>query len=435
MQTCQPEAASRCWMKCPHRLAGRRELLRVKGISLAAQSLAPRFRVSGFLSLAAVLLLLAAPVIAANHQVTRFATLPTGPGLPASIAADASGNIIVGTSELTEFFGSELPGDPLLLRAIPGSADQVEMSLAAANFIYTFSSCGALSFIPMARAGRAERHGRVGQQAVRRRCHRRQRAPVHVLLSNASLPAVTYDVCGGLAVLLLGATGTFCNLDEIEVGPDGNLYIADAAASDLGQFTGRIWVLTPGSPANTGSIFFANTALNPNGFPGWVRGLAFRQDKSALLVSNVSTDTILKLAVQAQNPGQPPSTTNPLVPGALSEFLESSAIDGPMDLAFDGSGLLWVTSSQKHQVVVVNKDSSIVETMARSRLHAGRRPAAALRPVTACLFRRGRVHRERVQRDPRAPRPNRLHEAEAVHGLAHRPGDPASTVVQPERRG
>jgi sugar lactone lactonase YvrE len=318
------------------------------------------------LSILMVLGMLAAPVSAVTRDLSRFATLPPGPGHPEGMTNDEAGRLYVATFELTEFFGSSV-NQNVARRLFPSTNGRV--AAVPANFIHVFETNGSLSLsLPM-----PAQVVPLGMVVARDALGREQLYVNDVVNGNVlqyklplaanSLPDITYDICGGFAVLLIpGTPGEFCALNDIVFGPDSRLYMSDNAASDFGQFTGQIWTLTPGVPGNIGSKFFVNSALNPSGFPPFgVNGIGFTPDRTALIMVNMSTDIVYKLTVSATVPVVPPSPLNPLVPGVLSIFAQSPAIDGPDDIVFDNSGLLWITSGQKHSVVAVNAQGQVVE--------------------------------------------------------------------------
>jgi hypothetical protein len=182
-------------------------------------------------------------------------------------------------------------------------------------------------------------------------------------LTDTSTPEATYNVCGGFLVafgLPVKNNGPFCALNDMKLGPDGRLYMADNGAGPAFVYspnfeTGHIWVLNPKD--GTSSVFYSNPVLNvdPNSAPPFgVAAAVFDPCGKNLYMSNFSTSYVYKMAVQPVDAGRPPSLNNPLAAptGSPSVFYYNpSILDGPNHMAFDGDDRLWITSGENNQVV------------------------------------------------------------------------------------
>jgi DNA-binding beta-propeller fold protein YncE len=164
---------------------------------------------------------------------------------------------------------------------------------------------------------------------------------------------------------------------------DGKLLISDNGASDFGQNQGNIYYLDPTN--STSGIFFSNSALGPLGFPPFgVNGLAFSPEKSALFMGNTSTDTIYKLDLTG--------CAVSCLPGNFSVFAQGGPIDGPDNIDFDDNGLLWVASSQKDQVVVLNAQGLVVQVVGSFRgLSSDGAPISLMQPA-GIVFSQGNIY-------------------------------------------
>ncbi len=254
--------------------------------------------------LVALTLALAMPAQARPGGVSRFATLPTGPGHPEGIAADAAGNIYVATFEFPP----------------------------ASNRIYVFGSGGRLnvtkdiSYSPLGMivVGGALWVADFGAgDAVK----------YALPLTASSTEAARIDVCGG--------AGADCALNAFAVDTSGNLYVSDS-------FGGRIFKITT---AGVVSAWFADERLQPgtHAFPPFgANGLAFNAAGTALFVANTGDDRIFKLKVSAA-----PVATD------LSVFAES--LNGADGILFDPQGRLWVAENQNDRLVALNANGRIVQ--------------------------------------------------------------------------
>jgi hypothetical protein len=216
-------------------------------------------------------------------------------------------------------------------------------------------------------------------------------------LTDTSTPEATYDVCGGFLVafgLPVKNNGPFCALNDMKLGPDGRLYIADNGAGPAFVFspnyeTGHIWELNPTD--GTSSVFYSDPALNvdPNSAPPFgVAAAVFDPRGKNLYMSNFSTSYVFRLRVQPVDADEPPSPTNPLVAptGSPSVFYydpsildgpnhmafdrearhDPSILDGPNHMDFDGEAHLWITSGENNQVVELDTHNGRVLATAGS---------------------------------------------------------------------
>ena len=280
--------------------------------------------------------------------VSTFATLPsvpapapTFPGNPEGMTADQFGMLHVNTFDI----GVCAPG------------------ATTVNYILTYNRFGHL----VTQTPFTQCSAPLGMQAVGDKLYvidvffgqvNRYQLP----LTNTSAPETTYSICGGFLVAF-GLPGTFCALNDMKLGPDGRLYIADNGAGPAfvgsSNFeTGHIWVLNPVD--GTSGIFYSNEVLNvdPNSAPPFgVAAAVFDPTGKYLYMSNFSTSRVFRLRVQPVNPEEEPSPSNPLVPptGSPSLFYyDPSVLLGPNHMAFDGEAHLWITAGENNQVVELN---------------------------------------------------------------------------------
>lgn len=245
-----------------------------------------------------VLLVAAGPLHADHDGVVRFATLPQpGPGFPEGIAADAAGNVYVGTfdfgtANVIHIFG--LSGR--LRETIPLPSGVVPLGLAfdgASNlYVADFLNGDVLKLVPP-----------------------------------SGTPAATFHVCGGV--------GVGCGLNAIAFDAAGDLFVSDS-------FGGKIFRIVPGGAMST---FFEDDLLKPgsHGFPPFgANGLAFNA-AGDLFIANTADDRVLKLDLPAKT---------------LSIFAES--INGADGIAFDALGRLWVAANQGDEVVALNASGRVV---------------------------------------------------------------------------
>ncbi|HEV8661751.1 MAG TPA: NHL repeat-containing protein [Candidatus Methylomirabilis sp.] len=246
-----------------------------------------------------LLLVAAGPVQADHDGVVRFAVLPKpGPGFPEGIAADAAGNIFVGTfdfgtANVVHVFG--LSGR--LRETIPLPTGVVPLGLAVDGagdlYVADFLNGNVLRLVPP-----------------------------------SGTPAATFNVCGGV--------GAGCGLNAIAFDAAGDLFVSDS-------FGGKIFKID--LPGGSVSTFFEGDLLEPgsHGFPPFgANGLAFNA-AGDLFIANTADDRILKLDLPAK---------------ALTIFAES--INGADGIAFDALGRLWVAANQGDEVVALNISGRVI---------------------------------------------------------------------------
>jgi sugar lactone lactonase YvrE len=183
----------------------------------------------------------------ADRGVSRFATLPAGPGHPEGIAADAAGNIYAASFESS-----------------------------GVNNIYVFGSNGRLKdtiaingHVPL-----GMQFGRDGKLYVADFGHGA------VLQLTGHAITRTYSVCIG--------AGTTCGLNAITFDAAGLLYVSDS-------FGGNVYTVNTTSGAV--GVYVHDDLLTPgsHGFPGFgANGLAFKG--TDLYVANTADDRILKVS-------------------------------------------------------------------------------------------------------------------------------------------
>jgi sugar lactone lactonase YvrE len=248
----------------------------------------------------------AAPAIADDDGVVRFATLPKpGPGFPEGIAADAAGRIYVATFDFGQpnviyiFDRNGKLDETIHLRSgvIPLG---LEFSPQGNLYVADFENGDVLEFLPPFNSG--------------------------------SMPARTFDVCAGRTA--------GCGLNAITFDSAGDLYVSDS-------FGGNVFRIDlPGGAITT---YLTDDLLKPgnHGFPPFgANGLAF--DGSVLYIANTADDRILRY-----NPAAVPPTPK------LTVFAES--INGADGIAFDRKGRLWVAANQGDEVVALNRNGRVVE--------------------------------------------------------------------------
>ena len=243
-----------------------------------------------------------APALADKGGVTRFATLPPGPGHPEGIAADQQGNIYVATFEF-----------------------------AQTNVIHIFRANGQLSetiplpgVIPLGLA--FDTLGNLYVADFGNGNVLRLSPP----FTHTSTPSAVFPVCGGF--------GAGCGLNAMTFDAAGDLYVSDS-------FGGKVFKIDlPGGVVGT---FVEDDLLTPgsHGFPPFgANGLAFSSDGADLFVANTADDRVLKVHVTDK---------------AVSVFAES--INGADGILLDGSGRLWVAANQGDEIVALNGDGRVIE--------------------------------------------------------------------------
>jgi sugar lactone lactonase YvrE len=240
------------------------------------------------------------PALADKGGVTRFATLPQGPGHPEGIAADQQGNIYVATFE---FSGTNVIH---IFRATNG---QLLDSIPLPGVIPLGLAFDTLGNLYVADFG----NGNVLQ-----------------LSPPFTHSSTVFSVCGGASA--------GCGLNAMTFDAAGDLYVSDS-------FGGKVFKIDlPGGGIST---FVDDDLLKPgsHGFPGFgANGLAFSSDGKYLLVANTADDRILKVDVASKK---------------VDVFAES--INGADGILFDGNGHLWVAANQADEIVALNGNGRVVD--------------------------------------------------------------------------
>jgi sugar lactone lactonase YvrE len=254
---------------------------------------------------------LATPAVADNDGVVRFATLPKpGPGFPEGIAADHRGRIFVATFDFGNpnviyiFDRNGKVDETISLAAGPNGVLPLGLEFDGDGNLYVadFRNGDILKFEPPFNSG--------------------------------SVPAQTFDVCGGMP--------TGCGLNAITFDSAGNLYVSDS-------FGGNVFKITPGGAISTfidgSDPLYDDLKPGNHGFPPFgANGLAFDAKGENLYIANTADDRILRYN---------------LASGSLTRFSESH--NGADGIAFDHKGRLWVACNQADEVVALNANGRIVE--------------------------------------------------------------------------
>ena len=254
----------------------------------------------------ALLLAFAIPVQARDGGVSRFATLPPGPGHAEGIAADGAGNIYAATFEF--------PPAPNKIHAFgPNGKLKFSISIDFSPLGMIIGSDGGLWVTDFGN-GRAVKF-----------------SPP---FSSSSTPSRVISVCGG--------AGGGCALNAFDFDGSGNLFVSDS-------FGGRIFKIALPTGGAV-SPWFTDPRLQPgsHAFPPFgANGLAFNADKSKLFIANTGDDRIFKLSVSAA-----PTA------GDLTTFAES--VNGADGIAFDRQGRLWACANQADELVALNANGRVV---------------------------------------------------------------------------
>ena len=185
----------------------------------------------------------------ADRGVSRFATLPAGPGHPEGIAADGAGNIYAASFEFSGVnniyvFGSN--GRPKDTIALNGHVPLgMQFGPDGKLYVADYGNGAVLQLAP----------------------------PGHAITR-------TYPVCTG--------AGTTCGLNGITFDSAGLLYVSDS-------FGGNVFTVNTTSGAV--GVYVHHDLLTPgsHGFPGFgANGLAFKG--TDLYVANTADDRILKVS-------------------------------------------------------------------------------------------------------------------------------------------
>lgn len=248
----------------------------------------------------------AAPALADDAGVVRFATLPKpGPGFPEGIAADAAGRIYAATFDFSQpnlIYIFDRNGKVDATISLPAGAVPLGMEFDAQGRLYVanFSQGNVLRYSPPFNSG--------------------------------SLPERTFAVCGG--------AGAGCGLNALTFDAGGDLYVSDS-------FGGNVFRIDlPGGAVTT---YLTDDLLKPgnHGFPPFgANGLAF--DGTILYIANTADDRVLRYNPAAVAPAP-----------KLTIFAES--INGADGIAFDRKGRLWVAANQGDHVVALNRNGRVVE--------------------------------------------------------------------------
>lgn len=246
-------------------------------------------------------LLLVAQTAVADRGVSRFATLPPGPGHPEGIAADAAGNIYAASFESS--------GDNRIY--VFGPNGKLKNTIDLTGHVPLGLQFGPDGNLYVADFG----NGKVLQ------------------LKPPSFAITTYAVGSGSD--LCGGAGAGCGLNAIAFDGGGKLYVSDS-------FGGRVYRGTPGSDILT--LYAKDPLLAPgnHGFPPFgANGLAFKG--TDLYVANTADDRILKIAADK----------------TVTTFVES--INGADGITFDSAGRLWVCANQENVIYVLTAEGKVLQ--------------------------------------------------------------------------
>jgi len=249
----------------------------------------------------------AAPALADDDGVARFATLPKpGPGFPEGITADPAGRIYVATFDFSQ---------PNVIYVFDrnGKVDET-ISLPAGVVPLGLEFGGGKLYVANFFGGSVLEYSS---------------------FTSGSLPDRTFTVCGGVPA--------GCGLNSLTFDAGGDLYVSDS-------FGGNVFRIDlPGGAVTT---YLSDNLLQPgnHGFPPFgANGLAF-DAAGNLYVANTADDRILKY-----NPNAVPPAPK------LTVFAES--INGADGIAFDSKGRLWVAANQGDHVVALNGNGRVVESV------------------------------------------------------------------------
>ena len=204
---------------------------------------------------------------------------------------------------------------------------------------------------------------------------------VYVVQNAGSQHSIRRRAADGTSLTL--ASGAFSGGADLELGPDGFLYLADGVGFGENGSTSSntVWRINPGTGA---ASVFINDVANPTGLAFGTDGLLYVAEFDARQIRRFSaadgavvdvfatgldlrpTDIEFGLDGQLYVAGFHPTTTAPqnsvfaLTPfGAVSTFFSHAGAGDPHGLAFDKGGNLWVSTSSGGELLQVNADGAV----------------------------------------------------------------------------